>query len=237
MVAEIAEQLYRENIRKVKDFAESFDKDPKNKNKSCDLRLSGTSFPTSVVAFNIMEENNPKKAQAVIKEFKEFGNESKNPIQNPPEEKNISYVKKFKKHYEYLKYFNQVVWIQFNDKSRRSEIEAFAKKLDKIGWNVPKNNNCLVGEYTEKGYTWKDDKEPISTVRFYHISDRGKAERIQKLAKDSFKQSFDLDDMSVTTSNIPFGQIEVWIYFNQDPSNQDLSNQDPSNQDSCKKKN
>jgi hypothetical protein len=232
MVAEIAEQIYKENINQVKKMAENFDSKPQNKGKTCDLNLlTGSAFPTSVVAFNVLEQNNPQRASSILKSFgkKVVPSNNKSDRVLP-----TNCVEKLNRRHEFL---NSVVWLQFNDKSRRSELKVFAEKLDKIGWKVPKNNNCLVGEYTEKGYTWKDDKEPISTVRFYHISDRGKAERIQKLAKDFFKQSFDLDDMSVTNSNIPFGQIEVWIYFNQDPSNQDSSNQDSSNQDSCKKKN
>jgi hypothetical protein len=176
-----------------------------------DTNLSGTSdvaaFPTSVVAFNIMEENDPEKARAIIKKV---GKPIKDSSRIAPAK---SCLEQLDKYYSFL---NTVVWLQFNNKFHQTDINNFATKLRTIGWKVPSGKYNTVGECKLSGYYWKNDEKPISTVRYYHISDRTRAERLRKLSEKFLKQPFGLDDMSVTLPNQPFGQIEILVHYDTD---------------------
>jgi hypothetical protein len=208
MVAEIAEQIYRENLRKAQTFAENFDRNTQNKGKTCDLhQVSG--FSPSAAAFNIMEENNPEKAKKLLREFATQKTFKKGDSRIDPQ-KNC--VEQLNRYYNVLNY---VVYFQFNNEKYQDEINQFAQKLIQIGWEVPENeDNKGFGLYKLTGYTWKDDKKPLNTIRYYHVSDLRNAKRLEKLAEEHFKKDFSLDNLSVSHPNEPFGQIEVLIHDN-----------------------
>lgn len=209
MVAEIAEQIYRENLREAQIFAKTFDQ--KNNGKNCNMSMN-TNFSTSAVAFKVLEENYPKKAKSLLKELfqqKTFEEgDKRTDLQK-------TCVEQLERYYNVLNY---VVYLHFNDQKKRSEITKFGNKLKKIGWTVP-NNQGVIGELHCSGYTWLNDNKPISTVRYYHISDKINAKRIQNLANKFFKKDFHLDDLSLKYPDTAFGQIELWIYYDNTECN------------------
>lgn len=208
MTAEIAEQIYKDNHATAKAYAKEFDLNPENKGKTCRL-AEITEFPASVVAFRVIEENNPDRAQVLLREL---GREIK-----PSEGKSAttssnstSCIEVLVSHYSF---FNKVTWLQFNKQGRQGDVMSFGTKLNDIGFNVPTRDSKVETELVDSGYTWRDDTEKVSSVRFYHPSDRPRAVRLQRLTERFFNQYVRLDDMSVRMPNKPFGQVEIWIHF------------------------
>ncbi len=168
-----------------------------------------TEFPVSVVAFRVIEENNPDRAQVLRRELgrgiKPSEGKSATTSSN-----STSCIEALVSHYIF---FSKVTWIQFNKQGRQGDVMSFGAKLNDIGFNVPARDSKVETELVDSGYTWKDDNEKVSSVRFYHPSDRPRAVRLQRLTGRFFNQYVQLDDMSARMPNKPFGQVEIWIHF------------------------
>lgn len=101
--------------------------------------------------------------------------------------------------------FSNVLYIQFQGQLKRELINELRGAYQQEGIGTPEAER-LAGQYK-------------SSVRFFHDEDRAKAEAVANRATRFFMEKkcalvVDVEDLTAKRSQVPMGQLELWINHN-----------------------
>ncbi|HAC63040.1 MAG TPA: hypothetical protein DCF68_05750, partial [Cyanothece sp. UBA12306] len=98
-----------------------------------------------------------------------------------------------------------LVYIQYNDESKKEQVRQFRKKLSEKSWNVPGE------EFIPKS---KSDYK-VNQIRFFNETDKKLAEQLKTETEKSLNCTgcFSIKKFSKNYPNVKQGQLEIWINF------------------------